>query len=46
MSATLALAVAMGLMVSAGLGRRRLVWRDRPCAVCHRPLSRCTCHWL
>jgi hypothetical protein len=37
--------LAAYLMVTAGLAKRRLVWRSRRCDVCHRPVDQCVCRW-
>jgi hypothetical protein len=37
--------IAAYLMVSAGIAKRRLVWRDRRCPSCGRPYESCTCYW-
>ena len=46
----LALAALAGtaayLMAFAGVGKRRLAFRDKDCPTCHHPRNRCTCRWL
>jgi hypothetical protein len=43
---TMLLVLAAGYtMITAGVAKRRLVWRDRQCPVCGRPRSKCICYW-
>jgi hypothetical protein len=46
----LALAALAGLsaylMTAAGIAKKRLVAREKPCPTCNNPHNRCTCRWL
>lgn len=37
--------IAAYLMISAGVAKRRLVWRAKRCPSCGRPYPNCTCYW-
>jgi hypothetical protein len=37
--------IAAYLMISAGVAKRRLVWRNKRCPSCGQPHARCTCYW-
>jgi hypothetical protein len=37
--------LASVLMVAAGVGKKRLVWKRTRCAVCKHPRGFCTCRW-
>jgi hypothetical protein len=42
-----ALVAAAGyMMISAGLGKKKLKLRVATCPVCHHPRTLCTCRWL
>jgi hypothetical protein len=41
-----ALLLVAFLMVTAGVGKRRLFWRTAKCPTCHHPRGSCTCRWL
>ncbi|HEY2326113.1 MAG TPA: hypothetical protein VGH52_01370 [Gaiellaceae bacterium] len=43
--ATLVVVLASYIMLTAGTAKRRLVWRNPRCPVCHHPRSNCICHW-
>jgi hypothetical protein len=38
--------VAAFLMVAAGVGKKRLLWRSARCPVCRHTSESCTCRWL